>query len=153
MINNLIGNFLMKNYLINGAIKADKIAENLQVPGKDHGTGGHSIFLGQVRDDIVDGKRVKGIEYSAYEEMVNKEIEKIKKIIFSEYDDVKEIEISHSIGNVEVGGISLFIRVSAGHRDHATLACRHALELIKTDLPVWKKEIFEDNSYRWLENG
>jgi molybdopterin synthase catalytic subunit len=42
--------------------------------------------------------------------------------------------------------------VSAGHRDHASKACAKAVELIKEKLPIWKKEIFEDNSDQWRGN-
>ena len=51
--------------------------------------GGHSIFLGQVRADEVNGEEVKAIEYSAYDEMVKVEAEKIKKTVLSEFGDVK----------------------------------------------------------------
>jgi len=143
----------MKNYLIKGPITPEHIAGELTGPGIRKETGGHSIFLGQVRDDIFDGRRVKAIEYSAYDEMVTIEAEKIKEIIFREYHDVISVVILHSVGIVMAGEFSLLVLVSAGHRDHATNACRHALELIKEKLPVWKKEIFEDDSYRWQHNS
>lgn len=143
----------MEHHLVEGPINKDLIAEILQSLGNDCETGGHSVFLGQVRDDIIEGKRVKGIQYSAYEGMVVVEIKKIRKSIIEEYTDVRSIEIYHSVGYVKAGGISLFVVVSAGHRDHATLACRKALELVKSRLPIWKKEIFEDDSYRWKGNN
>ena len=107
------------------------------------------MFLGQVRADEVEGKKVKAIEYSAFIEMVNVEVEKIKKEIISEFDDIKSIDIIHSTGVVSAGGISLLVLVSAGHRHQAMEACNKAVELIKERLPVWKKEIFEDDSHRW----
>lgn len=110
------------------------------------------MFLGQVRDDILGGKRVAAIEYSAYEPMVNGEADKIVEEIKKEFDDVIFVEILHSTGLVKAGEISLLIIVSAGHRDHATRACRQAVELIKERLPVWKREIFEDDTHRWREN-
>jgi len=51
------------------------------------------------------------------------------------------------------GEASLFVLVSAGHRHHAIDACSRAVEMIKATLPVWKKEIFEDNSAMWKENS
>ena len=45
---------------------------------REKDTGGHSVFLGQVRADVINGKTVKAIEYSAYESMVNSEADKIK---------------------------------------------------------------------------
>ena len=111
--------------------------------------GGHSLFLGQVRADLSDNKRVTAIEYSVYPEMASAEAEKIKSLILNEYPDVKSIEILHSTGIVRAGEIALFIMVSAGHRYQAQEACRRALELIKERFPAWKKEVFEDNSSSW----
>jgi molybdopterin synthase catalytic subunit len=107
------------------------------------------IFLGQVRADDINGKTVKAIEYSAYAEMVYIEVENIKKSILSEFPDVKSVDIIHSTGTVKAGEISLVVFVSAGHRLQAIQACSKAVELIKGNLPVWKKEIFNDDSHLW----
>ena len=141
-----------KKYLIEGAIGKDLIASYLAGTGSDHETGAISCFTGQVRSDIIDKRRVKAIEYSAYPEMVAAEAEKIIKLTGDAFPDVRSIEIIHSTGLVPCGGISLLVAVSAGHRDQAMRACRHVVELIKINYPVWKKEIFEDDSHHWREN-
>ena len=105
-----------------------------------------------MRADEIDGKCVKAIEYSAYDAMVNAEADKIKKIILSEFSDAKMVEIVHSTGVVKAGEVSLFVMVSAGHRHHAIEACSKTVELVKERLPVWKKEIFNDDSHSWKEN-
>lgn len=143
----------MTRYLTEGPITADRITSEINKLSLRKDCGGHSIFLGQVRDDLSEGIRIGAIEYSAYEEMVNAEAGKIKKIIFTEFSDVLEIVILHAIGKVMAGEISMFVLVSAGHRDHATRACRQTVELIKERLPVWKKEIFDDETHKWQENG
>jgi molybdopterin synthase catalytic subunit len=142
----------MSEYLINGPIGADVIAVRIAAAGTLKNSGGHNIFMGQVRDDIIDGKRVVAIEYSAYEPMIAKEAGKIKSEIISEFGDVTSVNIIHSAGTVRAGEISLFVMVSAGHRTQAINACRETVERIKARLPVWKKEIFEDDSSRWREN-
>jgi molybdopterin synthase catalytic subunit len=121
--------------------------------GNDPGSGGHSVFLGQVRADVRDSKQVTEIEYSAYEGMVRKEAEKIIQSILSEFDDVRSVKILHSIGRVKTGEVSLLVLVSAGHRRQAMEACSKTVELIKSNFPVWKKEIFQDNSYEWQQNN
>jgi molybdopterin synthase catalytic subunit len=120
---------IMGQYLINSPIFPDIISTHLAKVGSRKDTGGHSVFLGQVRNDILGGKRVAAIDYSAYEPMLNGEADKIVDEIKKEFNDV----------------ISLVIL-------HATRACSQAVELIKERLPVWKKEIFEDDSHRWREN-
>lgn|SRR5512133_4171869 len=133
----------MKNrYLVGGPITPLLISELMTLGDDDAGTGAVSVFIGKVRDDEVDGKRVTAIEYSAYEEMAVREADGIAATVRSAFSDVRSVIIVHSLGVVRAGEASLFIMVSAGHRDHATRACRHTLEMVKEKLPVWKKELF-----------
>jgi len=137
------------NYLTDGPVSQKLISRLIEKTGRKTDSGGHSIFLGQVRADDKDGKKVKAIEYSAYAELVDIEAEKIKKAVLSEFADVKSIDIIHSTGTVYVGEISLLVFVSAGHREQAMQACGKTVELIKEKLPVWKKELYNDDSHQW----
>jgi len=74
--------------------------------------------------------------------MAVREADGIAGTVRSAFSDVRSVIIVHSLGVVRAGETSLFIMVSAGHRDHATRACRHTLEMVKEKLPVWKKELF-----------
>jgi molybdopterin synthase catalytic subunit len=139
-------------HLIEGPVSPGAISEIIAKGGENSECGAHSLFLGRVRRDQIDGKIVKAIEYSAYEEMVIMEADKINKSILSEFNDVRAIEIIHSKGHVKAGEISLLVMVSAGHRDHASKACAKTVELIKEKLPIWKKEVFEDDSRQWRQN-
>lgn len=133
----------MKNrYLVDGPITPMLISELITPGNDDSGAGAISVFIGKVRNDEVDGKRVCALEYSAYEEMAVKEADVIINTVKLAFSDVRTIIIVHSTGIVKAGETSLFIMVTSGHRDHATRACRHALEMVKEKLPVWKKEIF-----------
>jgi molybdopterin synthase catalytic subunit len=138
-----------ENYLISGPVSQKIISEIILRIGRHKDAGGNMLFLGQVRADETEGKRVKAIEYSAYTEMVNAEAENIKKKIYSEFSDVKSVVIIHSTGVVNAGEISLLVLVCSGHRQEAMQACSKTVELIKSNLPVWKKEIFEDESHTW----
>jgi len=140
-----------RKFLVKGPISPDLIAGYLNKLGERKNTGGHSIFLGQVRDDMTDGKMVSAIEYSAYNDMVEKEACRIIEITRGAFNDIKDIVIIHSTGLVKTGAISLFVLVTAGHRDHAIRGCRHVLEMIKEYYPVWKKEIFEDSTHKWKD--
>jgi molybdopterin synthase catalytic subunit len=136
-------------HLTDGPVSQKLILQLLDKMNGNNDAGGHSIFIGQVRADTVNGKTVKAIEYSAYIELVDVEAEKIKKALLSEFTDVKSIDIVHSTGLVKAGEISLLVLVSAGHRVQAIQACSKAVELVKSNLPVWKKELYEDNSHTW----
>ncbi len=143
---------MTSDYLTEGPIGADVISRIIEKMGTMTDAGGHSVFIGQVRADEIDGNKVRAIEYTAYDTMVNDEAGKIKQEVYSEFEDVKQIEIIHSSGIVKTGEISLLVIVSAGHRQQAIGACSRTVELIKERLPVWKKEIFEDGSHEWKQN-
>jgi len=142
---------MKKHTLVPGPIKSSLIVEYINNLSDDKSAGAHSIFLGQVRNDKINERTIEAIEYSAYVEMAEKEALKIKDIIMSAYTDVNNVVIIHSTGIVKAGELSLFVMVTAGHRDQATRACRHAVEMIKENYPVWKKELFDDDSHRWQE--
>ncbi len=137
------------NYLIRGPVTKKVITQLMEKMSKKTDSGGHSVFLGQVRADEINGKKVKAIEYSAYEGMVKVEADKIKETILSQFRDTKSINIVHSKGIVKAGEISLVVLISAGHRHQAIQACSKTVDLIKEKLPVWKKEIFDDDSHKW----
>jgi molybdopterin synthase catalytic subunit len=144
---------MIKNTLIDGPIAGDTISGLIGELGARTDAGGHSLFLGQVRADVTDGKEVSAIDYSAYDSMVNAEVNMIREKLMSEFRDVKSVEIIHSRGIVRAGEISLLVLVSAGHRHEAISACSKAVELVKENLPVWKREIFKDDTYRWKDNS
>lgn len=133
----------MKNsYLVGGPITPMLISELMTLGNNDSGAGAVAVFIGKVRDDENDGRRVTAIEYSAYEEMAVKETERVIKTVKAAFSDVRSVIIVHSTGVVRAGEASLFIMITAGHRDHATRACRHTLEMVKENIPIWKKELF-----------
>jgi molybdopterin synthase catalytic subunit len=136
-------------YLISGPVSLTLVASLTEELSKQIRSGGHSLFLGQVRADVIEGKVVKAIEYSAYESMVDAAANSIVDSVLKEFEDVNSIKIIHSYGVVKAGEISLAVLVSAGHRKQAMGACSKTVEMIKERLPVWKREIYEDNSHAW----
>ena len=118
---------------------------------KKKASGGHSIFLGQIRNDKISGKEVTAIEYSAYPEMAEKKFMEIVKSIYRDFEDVHSVEIIHSLGKIPAGEISLLVFVSAGHRKQAFQAVEKIVDLIKENVPIWKKEFFKDDTRRWKQ--
>ena len=141
----------LKNIFVHGPIHSEFIASDIQKHSSKKNIGGHSIFLGQVRADAIDGKQVKSIEYTAYEEMALEKMHTIRENIFQKYDLIC-LHVYHSLGNVAAGEINLFVFVSSVHRKASIDACEEIVEKIKSELPVWGREIFEDESYQWKEN-
>lgn len=135
-----------------GAIPAQFIAESILKHAAKTDIGGHSIFLGQVRADAIDGKTVAAIEYTAYKELALAKMAEIREAIFAQYP-LTCLHVYHSLGRVAKGEICLFVFASSAHRKPAIQACEDCVERIKAELPVWGKEDFEGEGYQWKVNA
>lgn len=141
----------MKNCFKNGPITPAFIADSITHHQVKTNIGAHQIFLGQVRKDLIDEKEVQAIEYSAHEEMANKEFAVIREEAFAKFD-LTCMHIYHSLGRVQAGEICLFVFVSSGHRKAAQEAIEFLVEAIKARVPVFGKEEFEDQTHVWKVN-
>jgi molybdopterin synthase catalytic subunit len=140
-----------RNIFMEGAIPSSFIADSIQKHSSKTDIGGHSIFLGQVRADLIDGKKVSAIEYTSYMEMALEKMHEIREAIFAKYP-LTCMHVYHSLGRVAAGEICLFVFTSSAHRKPAVDACSETVERIKAELPVWGKEWFEEEGYQWKEN-
>ena len=141
----------IKNIFIEGAIQPALISESIGNHSSKTGIGGHSIFLGQVRADEINGRRVAAIDYTSYEEMALEQMHQIREAIFQKYP-LTCMHVYHSLGKIGVGEICFFVFTSSAHRKPAIDACEELVDRIKSELPIWGREIFEDESYQWKEN-
>ena len=120
-----------------------------EVTGVDRGAV--LTFAGTVRNTNL-GRTVRSIDYHAYESMACKELEKLELETTDRWPGVK-IRIVHRIGRLELGEASVFIAAAGAHRDESFAALRHAIDLLKENAPVWKRELYEDGSEAWLEGA
>lgn len=141
----------IKNIFTQGAISATFIADSIQKHSTKKNIGAHSIFLGQVRADEINNKKVSTIEYSCNEPMALEKMHEIRKEIFEKYA-LTCMHVHHSMGMVAAGEICLFVFTSSTHKKAATEACGEIVEKIKSLLPVWGKEFFEDDTHQWKVN-
>lgn len=139
-----------KSILIEGPITPAKMADLMEKHQNKTHCGAHTVFMGQVRADEIDGKTVAAIDYSCYPEMVDKEIYEIREEAFGKYD-LSCMHIYHSVGKVPVGEVSLLVMVSSAHRGPTFPSLEELVNNIKERVPIWKKEIFEDGTENWKE--
>lgn len=137
---------------VNGPITPLFIADSIAKHSTKTTIGAHDIFLGQVRNDVIENKIVQAIEYSAYEEMAEEKFHEIREAAFAKFE-LTCMHIYHSRGKVKAGEICLFTFVSSKHRNSSFEACRWIVEEIKANVPIWGKEIFEDETFVWKENS
>lgn len=141
-----------KNVFKQGAISSEFIGDSIAKHQTKTSIGAHNIFLGQVRADEIDGKTVSSIEYTAYEDMANQKFHDIREAAFKKFN-LTCMHIYHSLGSVKAGEICLFVFVSSPRRKDVFKAIEYIVEVIKADVPIFGKEVFEDETHQWKVNS
>ena len=136
---------------IHGALPADLLTGFIGQYKTEITAGAYSCFMGQVRADKVADQEVKSIEFTAYTEMADIKMREIKEQMLTRYE-ISGLEVRHSLGNVEVGEICLFVLTVGGHRKSVIESCNHLVERVKSELPIWGKEMFAEEGYKWKIN-
>ena len=106
-------------------------------------------FDGIVRNNF-DGRQVRYLEYEAYAAMAEKKMADIAAEVQAKFA-VGDVAMVHRIGRLEIGESSILIAVAAPHRQPAFEACAYAMDRVKQDVPVWKKEFFADGESHWVQ--
>ncbi|HSC73029.1 MAG TPA: molybdenum cofactor biosynthesis protein MoaE [Gaiellaceae bacterium] len=112
--------------------------------------GAIATFVGTTRVES-RGRTVRHLEYEAYEGMAESVMAEIAASLKERYD-VCELAIHHRTGRVEIGDASVVIAVSAPHRQDALAACKDAIDTLKQQVPLWKKEVYEGGE-EWIGRG
>jgi molybdopterin synthase catalytic subunit len=127
-------------------IVSKEVEDAVRAPGQ----GAVVSFAGTVRDRTGEHE-VVALEYEAYPEMAERFLRKIGDEIRERWPGARSA-ILHRTGRLGVGEISVVIAVSSPHRAEAFDACRHAIERLKKDVPLWKKEIRKSGEI-WVGTG
>lgn len=104
-------------------------------------------FLGVVRDHA-DGKDVSAIDYTCYEEMAEKELDRVVERTMAKHG-VPHAAVLHRVGHLEVGEASLGVVVASPHRKEAFACGLEIIDELKKTVPIWKKEFGPDGSH-WV---
>ena len=111
--------------------------------------GGLVTFRGDVRG-VSHGRRVVRLDYEAYAPMAERKLEEIGEALAAEHG--ARVAIVHRVGTLLPGEAAVVIAAAAPHRAPAFRACEAAIERLKQDAPIWKREVYEDGS-EWLGMG
>ena len=130
--------------IVQHPIDREEIVRSVSNPS----SGSIVTFDGRVRDHA-RGKGVTSLFYEAYEEMARVQMSRIRLQTLERWP-ITEVAIVHRIGHLEIGETSIFIAVSSGHRKEGFEACRFIIDTIKTKVPIWKKEFYEDGEI-WVD--
>lgn len=114
----------------------------------DDAAGGVALFLGTVRNQGEAGK-VEELEYESYVELAEKRLLEIEEEVLRRWP-VKKIKILHRVGRLRLGEVSVAVALSTPHRAEAFEACKYAIDRIKRDVPIWKRERLAGGKHVWV---
>jgi molybdopterin synthase catalytic subunit len=133
------------------SISEDPIdVEGLLANVKDNSAGATILFLGTIRNHN-EGYDVSAIYYEVYMRMAEEAMAKIEAEAIKRWN-LKKFAAMHRIGNLKIGEVSVAIAVSSEHRAEAFEAARYAIDQIKSEVPIWKKEVINNGKEaRWAQ--
>jgi molybdopterin synthase catalytic subunit len=126
-------------------IDVEKLLANV----REDSAGATVLFLGTVRNHN-DDYAVSGIYYEAFIRMAEEAVAKIEEETVKKWN-LKKFAAVHRVGNLKIGEVSVAIAVSSEHRAEAFEAGRYAIDRIKTEVPIWKKEMMSDEGGIWAQ--
>jgi molybdopterin synthase catalytic subunit len=116
----------------------------------DDRAGAIATFLGTTRVES-RGRTVHYLDYEGYGGMAEKVMAELADQLAAKHD-LCAVAITHRVGRVEIGELSVAIAVSAPHRAAALAACAEAIDTLKETVPLWKKEVYEGGE-EWIGRG
>jgi molybdopterin converting factor subunit 1 len=126
--------------LVSEPIETDSILANIKRPED----GAVAMFDGIVRNHSRE-RRTLYLDYSGYEPMALLKMERLAADALTCFA-IRDVRIAHRLGRLQIGESSVYIAVSSAHRAAAFDACRWLIDTLKTTVPIWKKEYFEDGA-------
>lgn len=125
------------------------VAEEVVRRVGDPGNGAICVFYGVVRDHALSGRQTRFLEYEAYRDMAEAKMAEIAEEIRRRWN-IQQVAMTHRIGRLGIGEPSVIIAVGTPHRKQAFEACEYAIDRLKEEVPIWKKEIGPDGE-EWVE--
>ncbi|HEY3007953.1 MAG TPA: molybdenum cofactor biosynthesis protein MoaE [Micromonosporaceae bacterium] len=113
----------------------------------DRQAGAVVSFLGVVRDHDA-GRGVALLEYEGHPSAHDVLREVADEVAMD--PDVYAVAVSHRVGRLAVGDVALAAAVSTTHRAAAFVACARLVDEVKSRLPVWKRQVFDDGTEEWV---
>ena len=166
----------VKDIFVEGAIPPSFIAESIAKHSKRTDIGAHEIFLGQVRGDsfvvshpepsrrtnhdpkntlrqVHHDSRVTAIEYTTYREMAMERMTTLREEAFTRWPTMTCLHVHHSLGTIKAGELCFMVFASAPHRQQAREAVAWVVDAIKSELPIFGKEVLSGGDHLWKSNS
>ncbi|QIZ35701.1 molybdenum cofactor biosynthesis protein MoaE [Saccharopolyspora sp. ASAGF58] len=147
------GDHAVPNRVVAAVLRADVTEKVIDVEGLarsvEHSAAGAVVTFGGVVRDHDGGRGVRELEYAGHPS-ASDVIAEVAQDIAARFEGVRAIAVSHRIGLLKIGDVALGCAVAAEHRKQAFSACSELVDEVKRRLPIWKRQVFDDNTEEWV---
>lgn len=135
-----------------GGVHLSQVVDDIRKHSDARRAGALVTFVGMVRESPVDSSRgkVRYLEYEAFEEVARTRLDELRNDLMKK-EGVVDVSIHHVVDRLGVGEDSLIVAVLGTHRRFVFPVLQEAVERVKEEVPIWKKEFTSDASY-WVSN-
>ncbi len=134
-------------------LRADVVDEHIDVESLarsvEHNAAGAVVTFGGVVRNHDGGRGVLELEYTGHP-IAQDVIQEVAADIAGRFEGVRAIAVSHRVGMLKIGDVALGCAVAAEHRKQAFNACSELVDEVKRRLPIWKRQVFDDNTEEWV---
>ena len=109
--------------------------------------GGVTLFVGKVRDHD-GGRAVRGLDYTAHPSALARLREVCEQV--AARHDVHGVAAIHRVGLLAIGDLAVVVGTAAAHRGTAFEASRDLIDTLKSEVPIWKHQVFTDGGDEWV---
>ena len=113
----------------------------------DPGAGGIALFVGTVREQD-GGRGVTGLGYTAHPSVLD-DLRAVAEEVVAAHP-VRALAAVHRVGDLAVGDLAVVVGVSCPHRGDAFAAARMLIDELKSRVPIWKHQVFDDGGDEWV---
>lgn len=135
---------------LRGEIKLEHVTDEIRRHPNSKKAGALAAFVGMVREDPVgtSESKVRYLEYEAFEEVATEKLHQLRNDLMRR-EGIVDVSIHHVVDRVQVGEDSLIVAVLGTRRRFVFPVLEEAVERIKNEIPIWKKEFTHDKAY-WV---
>jgi len=130
-------------------VSVDEMLKDLKKNASLNRAGAITFFIGIVRGFTLKGENVKGLSYEAYKERAEEGLQKIREEMVSR-DGIVDVHIHHVVDSLDVGDDILYVAVAGRSRKEVFPTLAETVERVKSEVPIYKKEILADGRSRWV---
>lgn len=145
------GESAIKTGILNKGVDVDLNVLVGEAAKSSSSLGAIAIFVGVVREENFS-REVKTLIYEDAGKLSEKKLREIAEIVAAKYG-LTYVAAYHYTGELEPGDKTMIIVLGGRGRSETFPALSEMVELIKTRLPIWKKEIYKDGSYSYILGG